>query len=409
MLETATGEIKAMVNMRKDNGKYSEDYNYAIGQLGEPGSVFKLATLTLLLDEGKVNLDTKIKARTSWQYGSGKPFEDHYLAAYDSISVQRGFEISSNNVFRMLAARYWGDNPAKFVDLLNDKLKISYNYPFDLNGFGKARIKHPNDGSYWSMADLPQIAMGYTLQITPLHTISYYNAIANGGVMVKPHLVKNYQKNGSIIKEFGTEKIATVCKPETVEKLHTAMRGVVVNGTGRHVFNGCKVAVAGKTGTSRVVMPNGKYEMGGLKKHQATFAGFFPYDNPKYTVITVIYSAPTSGNFYGATWAGPVVREIAEELYAKSPDWNEPITKREKMPEFTPYENLAVNDTIQGVPSVIGMGLRDGLQTLEARGYTVTFTGKGKIREQIPRPGTVSTDKSIRLLLSENVRRNETE
>lgn len=407
VMETATGEIKAMVNMRKDKGRFSEDYNYAIGQLGEPGSVFKLATLTLLLDEGKVNLDTKMKAVTSWKYGSGKPFEDHYLRSYDSISVQRGFEISSNNVFRMLAARYWGETPTKFVDLLNDKLKISYNFPFELNGFGKARIKHPNDGSYWSMSDLPQIAMGYTLQITPLHTVNYYNAIANGGVMVKPHLIKNYQKNGIILKEFGTENIATVCKPETAKKLHTAMRAVVEEGTGKSVFNGCKVAVAGKTGTSRVVMPNGKYEMGGLKKHQATFAGFFPYDNPRYTVITVIYSAPTSGNFYGATWAGPVVREIAEELYAKSPEWNTPVTRGEKLPEITPYDNLAVNDTIDGVPSVVGMGLRAALQTLEARGYTVSFSGKGKIREQIPQPGTKTTDRSVRLLLSENFKKDE--
>lgn len=407
VMETATGEIKAMVNMKKTgDGKYSEDYNYAIGQLGEPGSVFKLATLTILLDEGKVNLDTEIKAVVNWQHGKGKPFEDHYLRNYDMISVQRGFEISSNNVFRMLAAKYYDNDPAHFIDKLNNQLKISYNFPFELAGFGKAKIKHPNDGTYWSDADLPQIAMGYTLQLTPLHTLSFYNAIANGGVMMKPRLVKNYQKNGVIIKEFPPEEVATVCKPSTVKELHKAMRAVVANGTGRNIFKDCKVDVAGKTGTSRIYMPGiGYTDRNGRKKHQASFAGFFPADNPKYTVITVVYSYPTTQNFYGATWAGPVVREIAEELYANSPDWNEPLREKGKMPEIVTYANVMVNDTIQGTPDVTGMGLRDAVKVLESKGYKVSFEGHGKIREQSPQPGQKSENNEIRLVLAETIKK----
>lgn len=412
VMEVATGEIKAMVNMRKDeHGHFGEEYNYAIGKKGEPGSVFKLATLTMLLDEGKIGLDDEIKAVVHWQYGKGKPFEDTYLRNYDKISVIRGFEISSNNVFRMLAARFYGNDPAYFVDHLNNQLKISRNYDFDISGFAKAKIKHPKDGSYWAAADLPQIAMGYTCELTPLHTLTYYNAIANDGVMVQPRLVRNYQKDGAIVREFPVIDLGRVCKKETVPQLHRAMRGVVLNGTGKNIFKGCKVAVAGKTGTARVVRPNGNYiGADGKKQHQATFAGFFPFENPKYSVIAVIYSAPTHNNFYGATWAGPVVREIAEEIYASSPEWSAPLTASGKLPEIKENTVPRSNDTISaGVPDVVGMGLRDALVFLEKNGYEVSWEGRGAISSQTPAAGALSQDKKIKLTLTEPSRKKKDE
>lgn len=404
VMEVATGEIKAMVNMRKDeHGRFGEEYNYAIGKKGEPGSVFKLATLTILLDEGKMKLDDEIKATVSWSYGKGKPFVDTYLRNYDMISLQRGFEISSNNVFRMSAARFYGSNPAHFIDKLNDQIRISRNFDFDIAGFAKAKIQHPNDPDrYWSQADLPQIAMGYTCELTPLHTLTFYNAVANGGMMVQPRLVRNYQKDGVIVKEFPVIEVGRVCKKETVPQLHKAMRGVVLNGTGRHVFKDCRVAVAGKTGTARVVRPNGKYEgADGKKQHQATFAGFFPFDNPKYSIIAVIYSAPTHNNFYGATWSGPVVREIAEEIYANSPDWAEPISAEGKLPEIEEYPATAQNDTILGVPNVKGMGLRDALNYLENCGYEVDAEGHGIVTNQSVSAGSSPDEKKIKLTLTE--------
>lgn len=404
LLETKTGEIKAMVNMHKDrNGNFGEEYNYAIGRKGEPGSVFKLATLTMLLDEGKIKLDDQMQALSSWKY-AGRTFTDHYLSKYSTISVIRGFEISSNNVFRMLAARFYGDDPAYFIDHLNDKLRISRNYDFDIKGFAKAKIQHPKDTNrYWSPADLPQIAMGYTVELTPMHTVTYYNAIANGGVMVQPRLIKNYQKNGVILKEFPVIKVGRVCREETAKELHRAMRAVVTEkgATGYYIFKDCKVSVAGKTGTARVVRPNGRYEMNGYKQHQATFAGFFPYEDPKYTVICVIYSAPTHANFYGATWSGPVVREIAEEIYANSPDWMSPIDASGSLPEIREYSSARRNDVSDGVPSVIGMGLRDGVAYLEAGGYKVSFEGRGKIVSQSLPAGSRPVSKKIHLILSD--------
>lgn len=411
VMEVATGEIKAMVNMRKDSrGRFGEEYNYAIGKKGEPGSVFKLATLTMLLDEGKIGLDDEIKAVVNWQYGKGKPFVDDYLRKYDKISVIHGFEISSNNVFRMLAARFYGHDPGYFVDRLNKQLMISRNYRFDIAGFANARIKHPDDGSYWAAADLPQIAMGYTCELTPLHTLTFYNAIANGGMMVQPRLVKNYQKGGVILKDFPVIELGRVCKAETVPQLHRAMRGVVLNGTGKNIFKDCKVEVAGKTGTARVVRPNGNYiGSDGKKQHQATFAGFFPCDNPRYSVIAVIYSAPTHNNFYGATWAGPVVREIAEEIYANSPDWSAPLRASGRLPEIGEYTAMERNDTITGTPDVVGMGLRDAIVYLENKGYEVSFEGGGIISSQNPPAGSKSEDKKIRLTLSEPIRKEKDE
>lgn len=399
VMEVGTGEIKALVNMEKTQDGFDETYNYAIGRKGEPGSVFKLATLTVLLEDKKVTLDQKIKAVVQWSYRGRALPPDNYLKSYDSISIQRGFEISSNNVFRMSAARYYDDNPARFIKQLND-VKISYNYDFDINGFVKAHIKTPEDKS-WAPVDLPQIAMGYTLELTPLHTICYYNAIANNGVMVKPHLIRNYRKNGAVIKDFPTETIGKVCSDETAAELHKALRGVVVEGTGKTVFKGCKVAVAGKTGTARVVLESGGYmDRNGRKKHQATFAGFFPYESPKYSVIVVVYTGLTHQNFYGGTWAAPVVREIAEKLYASSPEWNNILYKKGACPEIQEYNNYIINDTLQGIPNVIGMGLRDGLFTLENKGYNVTFSGSGIITSQEPKPGTITDKKTITLILS---------
>lgn len=335
VMETATGRIRAMVNLNKgDDGEYHESYNYAIAGTGEPGSVFKLATLTLLLDEGKTTLDHVIDpAPRVIQCGKAAPMRDEYLNKYTEISVLRGFEISSNNVFRKLAWDNYSTKPTEFVDKLNDKIRISYNFDFDIEGLGHAHIKHPSEKNSkgqktWSDSDLPQIAMGYTSRLAPLHTINFYNAIANGGMMVRPRLIESFEKDGIVVKDFEVEKIGRVCSEKTAKELHRAMRSVVLEGTGKVVFDGCKVEVAGKTGTARVAYGKGNT----LKQHQATFAGFFPYEKPQYTVIAVIYSNPSNKNYYGATWGGPVVREIAEELYSCNPQWGEHIKASAKMP-----------------------------------------------------------------------------
>lgn len=342
VMEVATGEIRAMVNLEKTGkGGFDETYNYAIGRKGEPGSVFKAATLALLLEEGKVKLDDRMPATVEWVYGKTK-FTDHYLDKYSDISIRRGLEISSNNVFRIQAAKHYGSNPDHFLNQLTGKLHITRDFPFELNGFAGANLKSTKSKS-WNMVDLPQIAMGYTVEITPLHTLNYYNAIAGGGVMVRPHLVRNYQKNGVIVKEFDGGNPERIMKKSTADSIASALRGVVCHegGTGYNVFKGCPVAVAGKTGTARIVFPGtGRYEdKYGNKMHQATFVGFFPYEKPEYSMIAVVYSEPTKRNYYGATWSGPVFREIAEQLYNYTPQWQEPLPQKGIMPDSVKTQN----------------------------------------------------------------------
>ena len=399
LMEVATGEIKAMVNLEKDGkGGFDETLNYAIGRKGEPGSVFKAATLTCLLEDGKVTLDTEIPATVNWQYGK-RTFTDHYLDAYSTISIRRGFEISSNNVFRMLAAKHYDKDPDAFLSRLTDELQITKDFPFELAGFAPAHVKSTKNRS-WNISDLPQTAMGYSVEITPLHTLNYYNALANGGVMVRPHLVRNYQKNGTIVKDFPTEVRGTVCSEATARTLREAMRGVVAHpgGTGYRVFDGCPVEVSGKTGTARIVFPgSGRYEdAAGHKMHQATFVGFFPSSAPKYSMIVVVYSEPTFKNFYGATWSGPVFREVVEHIYASDTKWNDPLDKKGTLP--TPSADKLMDIRDGETPDVTGLGLHDATLALEKAGYEVLFEGHGKVAAQ-----SEISNKKIKLVLKENI------
>ena len=394
VMEVATGEIRAMVNMEKNpNGQFTETYNYAIGRTGEPGSVFKAVTLTTALEDGLITLDTEQRADVLWHYDrANRTFEDTYLRNYSTITVRKGLEISSNNVFRRIAAEYYGNRPQEFVDKVNNERKVTYNYDFDIPGMGKAKVRTPED-KLWSPSDLPQIGMGYAVELTPLHIITYYNAIANGGVMVKPHLFKNLQQNGKIVKEFEVETIGRICSPAVADTVKAALRGVVIgkNGTARTAMKDCKVAVAGKTGTARVSLPSGGYvDHSGRRKHQGSFVGFFPYENPKYSVIVVVWSRLADKNFYGGTWGGPVACEIANNIYASSPQWNERMVEGTTLPALETYaEQDAANDTIIGVPDVIGMGLRDAIYALESKGYTVSSSGHGSVISQEPLAGAL--------------------
>ena len=419
VMEVSTGEIKAMVNLEKNGkGGFDETYNYAIGRKGEPGSVFKCATLTTLLEDKKVTLETMVPGTVTWNYGGGAPFVDHYLDRYSTISVKRAFEISSNNVFRMLAARNYDKNPKEFLDKLTNERRITHDFPFDLKGMAKANLKDPDNKTgrgAWNMKDLPQIAMGYTVEITPLHTLNFYNAIANEGVMMRPHLVRNYQKDGEIVREFKPEKLGTVCSKETAHTVWEAMRGVVMSegGTGYRPFLHCPVSIAGKTGTARIVFPNtGKYEdRAGHKMHQATFVGFFPYEAPKYSMIVVVYSEPTYNNFYGGSWSGPVFREVAEGIYASSIDWQAPLARKGSLPQADGYAQLQGREDIRKglVPNVKGMGLREAVVLLENAGYEVSFSGHGIVESQTPAAGDTARSRQIELKLKEQYKKNETQ
>ena len=443
VMEVATGAVRAIANMKKMGDSYDESYNYGIGDATEPGSVFKLMTLVSLLEDGYVTLEDPIDGGNGkWSYG-GHTYSDTH--AYGMMDVKTALAKSSNVAFAKLAVTYYEGKEQQYVDRLNS-MKVGERFNLDIQGEGRASIYGPSD-AMWSRSSLSSMAIGYATLLTPLHTLTFYNAIANDGKMMKPYFIENYQENGEIVKNFGPQVMSgSICSKETAREARRALRHVVEIGTGRFM-NNSKFKIAGKTGTSRIAF-GGKigYEKNGFRRYQASFAGFYPADNPKYSAIVVLYSGETRGNFYGGSWAGPVFKQIADHIYSTSSNW-EPVldgnSKNVPAPEvaagrldaqskvlaelgveFTKVDinernmsgwakfskdtsgNLAAtnfstdNDSLA---NVVNMGLKDAVYLLENSGYKVQFEGYGKVVAQEPAPGSKLPEGSTVILkLKEN-------
>ncbi len=443
VMEVATGAIRAIANMKKMGDSYDESYNYAIGDATEPGSVFKLMTLVSLLEDGHVTLEDPIDGGNGkWSYG-GHTYSDTH--AYGMMDVKTALAKSSNVAFAKLAVTYYEGKEQQYVDRLNS-MKVGERFNLDIQGEGRASIYGPTD-AMWSRSSLSSMAIGYATLLTPLHTLTFYNAIANDGKMMKPYFIENYQENGEVVKEFGPQEISgSICSKETAREARRALRHVVEVGTGKFM-NKSKFKIAGKTGTSRIAF-GGKigYEKNGFRRYQASFAGFYPYDNPKYSAIVVLYSGETRGNFYGGSWAGPVFKQIADHIYSTSSDW-QPVLDGEKKSMDNPdiatgrldaqskvLAELGITFNKNGINernssgwaefnkdtsgrlvaknystdndslvNVVNMGLKDAIYLLENNGYKVTFQGYGKVAQQDPAPGTILPEGAVvNLTLKEN-------
>jgi len=401
IMETKTGAIRAMANLRKDSkGNIGETYNYIMWQANNPGSVFKAVTLMALLDDGKVSVNQMIPTfGGSWSYfGQPLPLDDYILPyKYPSgkISVGEAMAISSNHVFRYLAATNYGDKPQDFISKLYE-YKLLEKYDFDIDGLAKPVVREPKMKE-WSPIDLPLIAMGYSVNVTPLHIITFYNAIANNGKMMKPYMVESFEKNGKVERKKGPEVLnGAICKQSTIEELKKCLLMVTEHdggdwhrGTGYSSFRNSKVRVAGKTGTSRIefeCVKNGKKvyareDAEGRHVHQGSFVGFFPADDPQYTVMSVTYTKPTLVNVYGAVSA-KVVREISDNLYLLCPEWEESLTASADVPAMT-QQKPAANDRSE-TPDVRGLSLSDALYAIENSGYKCEYTGYGHVKKQEP-------------------------
>ena len=414
VMDVKTGAIRAMVNLRKDeDGIPRETYNYAIGRAGAPGSVFKLATLMTLLEDGKIkSLEEEVPTyKGVWKYQSGKSvttFRDEYLQKWkdDHISIADGFKISSNNVFRMLACKYYEDNPKRFTDKLSE-YKFTEAFDFDLIGLASPVVVTPGQAA-WSGTALPSIAIGYTVQETPLHIVTFYNAVANRGRMMKPYLVESLEQNGTVKEKRGPSILnGSICSRATADTLARALRKVVLEGTGRGLKD-ASCPVAGKTGTAQmtfVTEVNGKEKVvykdsHGNRMHQATFVGFFPADAPKYTAIVVLYSKLGKHNLYGA-FSIPAFRNIVDEIYALEDGmWGDRIEDRGQMPQMRQAGTSEADYGLGEIPAVKGMGLRDAIYTIENCGYTCTFEGTGHVSGQNPAPGTkADKGKNVHIIL----------
>ncbi|MDR3236481.1 MAG: transpeptidase family protein [Prevotellaceae bacterium] len=405
IMEVATGDVRAIANMKRNaDGTYEEAFNYAIGQSTEPGSTFKLATLITLLEDGMVELDTKVNTGNGvWRYKEHN-FTDVTHGGYGELTVQQVFEKSSNVGFAKMAVEYYLGKERRFIDKFYD-MKLNEKIGLQLVGEGAPQIPYVDDKKLWSGLSLPMSSMGYGVLLTPIKTLAFYNAVANDGRMVKPKFVKELRQGGEVKKSFPTEVISTsICSQQTLEKVRIALEGVVEHGTAKNIRND-DYRIAGKTGTARIAFENGGYVKDGYRKHQASFAGFFPADNPKYSGVVVLYTGKILGNAYGATWAAPVFKEIADKIYVSHPEWEEDFEREpsDKMIAEV-IENNAhhtpLNLTDKKLPSVVGMSLKDALFLLENKGLRVLYTGMGHVvKQSLPEGAIITRGQMIELEL----------
>jgi cell division protein FtsI (penicillin-binding protein 3) len=398
LMEVSTGAIKAMVNlMRDNNGKLYESYNLAIARAGEPGSIMKAATLMTLLEDGKVTLETRIPTNHGKMENVG---DDHYIRDYerehntDHISVVEGFRISSNYVFRHLVKEHYGSTPTEYLSRLY-RYGIGGRFDFELDGLAFGKIPDTS-AKNWSPTDLISAAIGYSVQTTPLHMVTFYNAIAGKGKMMKPYIVESIERDGVEETRFEPQVLnGAICSKATADTLLRALKTVTSEGTGTRLKN-AKCKVAGKTGTSWIVMDpkytegkGGRYQDSeGRRQYQATFVGFFPADEPRYTAIVTIYSKPIKGSVYGGTMPAMAFREMVDKTYSLDYRWGNRIEGRASVPDMSAED--CNSDIEQGgiVPSLKGYGLKDALYTIENSGYRCAHSGAGHVVSQTPAAGT---------------------
>lgn len=436
VMETKTGKIKAMANLgRRPDGSYWEDDNYAL-RVTEPGSTIKLVTLLAVLEKGTSKLDDLVEVGSAGQMIVGpRNVNDAERAPKPVLSVKECFAHSSNVGMSKLAYKAFAQNPKEFREYLH-KYHMDVRSPIDLSDIPKPRLAslEKNAGGTMNMITM---SFGYAAQVSPLHTLTLYNAIANNGKMMKPYLVNSIQQNGIVIRQYEpTVMEESICKPEIVKAAKESMELVISEGTGRLAFKDMAFPIAGKTGTAHVADGNIKYGHG---VYQASFVGYFPADQPQYTCIVVIRSKPHAAIHYGGSLAGPVFREIATKMYAMYVDKKtaQPMQSKKDSSAFFyagntsdlknvyrqlglsikdssstgEYSNVygvdyqpvlkSINMKQQVMPNVKGMGLRDALYLLESLGMKVSVKGKGKVANQSLQPGVaISKGATVTLELS---------
>lgn len=404
IMDVKTGAIRSMVNLTKDpkDSSLNEVYNMAIGFAAEPGSVFKATTLMTVIEDGFVkSLDDVIPMNNG--VIPGYP-QDTHIKGNGEISVLRGFEISSNYVFRYLAVKNYNDNPKRFLDKLY-MYKLGQAFDFDLKGLSEPYIPSP-DSKQWSATDIGSTAIGYSVKETPLHILTFYNAIANKGRMMKPYLVESIEKNGAVKTKKGPSVLnASICSKATADTMLRAMRAVTSEGTAKRL-KGAKLTVAGKTGTSRQVLSKEEIDKYGMSSpyvtkdgsyhNLATFVGFFPAENPKYSAIVCMKSDLIRGSLYGGVGPAAVMREVVDAIYVLDPEWGNAISSSAKVPQMKLDREIHEQADTKSpvVPDVTGLGLKDAMFIIENSGLRCRYTGTGHVTSQTPSPGAKATEGS---------------
>lgn len=415
LMEVATGKIKAIANLAKNaSGEYYEYYNHAIGESTEPGSTFKLISLMAALEDGLVNLSDSVDTEKGEVKFFDKVMRDSHQGGYGKITVKNAFEVSSNVGISKVIYSGYAKKPQAFVNRIR-KMGVGQPLGLEILGEAKPSLKNANDKS-WSGTTLPWMSIGYEVSMTPLQILTFYNAIANNGKIVKPLFVNEIRDKRNVVKKFNTEVLnEMICSKSTLDKAKKLLTGVVENGTAKNLKNST-YRIAGKTGTAQIGYADRTKKI----SYQASFVGYFPADNPRYSCIVVV-NGPSKDVYYGNLVAGPIFKEVADKVYA---------TRLEIHPAFNDFENLlpaSIPYTKSGhqkdlltvlkavdipvgnnshsdwvttaaqktgvnlkgknfrsdlVPKVVGMAASDAVFLLENLGLEVMIKGKGMVKTQ---------------------------
>ncbi len=384
VMETKTGQVKAISNLGRDReGNYSETVNYAVAESHEPGSTFKLMDLLALFEDKIADTNTVYDSRGGEVIYYNRKVRDSKKGGYGKISLARGFELSSNTVLVQAVYEGYKNNPQKFVDHIK-RMKLHEPLGLQIKGEGKPIIPQPG-AKNWYGTTLPWMAYGYSVSMTPLQTLTLYNAVANNGEMVKPLFVKEVKEWNKTIKKFDKEVInPKIASQETIDKIKVVLENVVKRGTGSKLYSK-DFSMAGKTGTAQM----GYADKANLY-YASSFVGYFPADNPKYSCIVVVHKPSKSKGYYGADVSGPVFKRIAQKVYTDVPSTNEikNIDKHNLLQDKN-YEMFYANanNELKTVPNLRGMPGMDAVALLENLNIKVKIVGIGKVKKQSIQPG----------------------
>ncbi len=439
VMETATGKIKAIANLGKQRDSvYTEDLNYGIGKATEPGSVFKLATLMSLLEDKYVDINSIVDCEGGQKRFYGLPIRDSHLGD-GAITVKDAFAKSSNVAFAKLADQYYHEQPAKFLEHLH-RFRLDQMTGVDITASsGRPLIKKPTSRS-WSKTTIPFMAHGYEELVTPLHMLMLYNAVANDGRMMKPYLVSAIREYGVEVRKIEPQVLVEkICSDQTLKQVKECMLEVVNNphGTARKLKDS-SYQIAGKTGTAVTALNNKGYNKGN-KIYQASFIGYFPAEQPRYTIAVVIQNSRESRMVYGADVSGAVFKEISDRIYGSYLSTRKFTANpkadstayyyhgaKDEFVSVLNYLNMPFMDSASNgywryaqvqnnkgllklknetaaatIPDATGMGLKDAVYLLENAGLKVTATGRGKVISQSLLPGMpLNKSQTINLVLN---------
>ena len=399
VMEVKTGEIRAISNLGKSkSGKYYEKRNYAVWESHEPGSTFKLMAIMAALEDKVIDTSTIIDTKNGSKRFYRRSITD--TRGYGKISAGTAFEKSSNIGLASIVDDNYSKNPNKFIDRLK-RWRLHENLNLPIVGEGNPVIPQPGD-KIWSKNALPSMAYGYNLQLTPLQTLTFYNAVANDGEMLKPRFLRQVKELDREIESFDKEvRVKKIASDETLKKAQKLLENVVERGTGKKMYSKY-FSMAGKTGTARV-----EYGMEGWAKNPryiSSFVGYFPVENPKYSCIVVIHKPSIKVGYFGADVTGPVFKRIAQKIFTDTPIIDEieslQVENASVEKEFQSFYDTS-NTYLTIMPSVIGLPIMDAVALCENLGLKVKMNGNGVVKSQsIPKGQKVKKNQIIILELS---------